>query len=143
MSGQDVTLERSYLDRMSAGLGDEGPGLVLEIVDLVLTDTPGRIGELVRCLDAGDLAGRGRVAHGLIGRCGLVGALRLTALCRRLEEDALCRERRGGRGRERSHRVRVRARGRGAPGAAAFVRARSLQPAGAGGTSSSHAEPSA
>jgi len=89
MSDQDVTLERSYLDRMSAGLGDEGPGLVLEIVDLVLTDTPGRIGELVRCLDAGDLAGAGAVAHGLIGRCGLVGALRLTTLCRRLEEDAV------------------------------------------------------
>jgi HPt (histidine-containing phosphotransfer) domain-containing protein len=89
MSGQEVTLERSYLDRMSAGLGDEGPGLVLEIVDLVLTDTPGRIRELVRCLDAGDLAGAGAVAHGLIGRCGLVGAHRLTALCRRLEEDAI------------------------------------------------------
>jgi HPt (histidine-containing phosphotransfer) domain-containing protein len=89
MSGQEVTLERSYLDRMSAGLGDEGPGLVLEIVDLVLTDTPARILELVRCLDAADLAGAGAVAHGLIGRCGLVGAVRLTALCRRLEEDAI------------------------------------------------------
>jgi HPt (histidine-containing phosphotransfer) domain-containing protein len=89
MSEPDATLERSFLDRMSAGLGDEGPGLVLEIVDLVLTDTPARIGELARCLDAGDLAGAGAVAHGLIGRCGLVGALRLTALCRRLEEDAL------------------------------------------------------
>lgn len=89
MSEQDVTLERSYLDRVSAGLGDEGPGLVLEIVDLVLAETPARIGELVRCLDAGDLTGAGAVAHGLIGRCGLVGALRLTALCRRLEENAL------------------------------------------------------
>jgi HPt (histidine-containing phosphotransfer) domain-containing protein len=89
MTEQDVTLERSYLERMSAGLGDEGPGLVLEIVDLVLTDTPARIGELVQCLDAGDLAGAGAVAHGLIGRCGLVGALRLTALCRRLEEGAV------------------------------------------------------
>jgi len=89
MNEQEVTLDRSYLDRMSAGLGDEGPGLVLEIVDLVLTDTPGRILELVRCLDAGDLASAGAVAHGLIGRCGLVGALRLTALCRRLEEDAI------------------------------------------------------
>jgi HPt (histidine-containing phosphotransfer) domain-containing protein len=89
MSGQEVTLERSFLDRMSAGLGDEGPGLVLEIVDLVLTDTPGRIRELVRCLDAGDLAGAGALAHGLIGRCGLVGAHRLTALCRRREADAL------------------------------------------------------
>jgi HPt (histidine-containing phosphotransfer) domain-containing protein len=89
MTEQDVTLERSYLERMSAGLGDEGPGLVLEIVDLVLTDTPARIGDLVHCLDAGDLAGAGAVAHGLIGRCGLVGALRLTALCRRLEEGAV------------------------------------------------------
>jgi HPt (histidine-containing phosphotransfer) domain-containing protein len=89
MSEQDVTLEPSYLDRMSAGLGDEGPELVLEIVDLVLLDTPARIGELARCLDAGDLPGAGGIAHGLIGRCGLVGALRLTALCRRLEEDAL------------------------------------------------------
>lgn len=89
MSEQDITLELSYLDRMSAGLGDEGPALVLEIVDLVLTDTPARIVELVRCLDAGDLAGAGAVAHGLIGRCGLVGAHRLTTLCRRLEEAAL------------------------------------------------------
>jgi HPt (histidine-containing phosphotransfer) domain-containing protein len=89
MSEQDVTLELSYLDRMSAGLGDEGPELVLEIVDLVLTDTPDRIAQLASSLDAGDLAGAGAVAHGLIGRCGLVGALRLTALCRRLEEDAL------------------------------------------------------
>lgn len=89
MSEQEATLEPSYLDRMSAGLGDEGPELVLEIVDLVLTDTPARIAELGRCLVAGDLAGAGGIAHGLIGRCGLVGALRLTALCRRLEEDAL------------------------------------------------------
>jgi HPt (histidine-containing phosphotransfer) domain-containing protein len=89
MSEQDITLEPSYLDRMAEGLGDEGPALVLEIVDLVLTDTPARIVELMRCLDAGDLAGAGAVAHGLIGRCGLVGAHRLTTLCRRLEEDAL------------------------------------------------------
>jgi HPt (histidine-containing phosphotransfer) domain-containing protein len=89
MSEPEATLDRSFLDRMSAGLGDEGPALVREIVDMVLTDTPGRIGELVRCLDAGDLAGAGSVAHGLIGRCGLVGAVRLTVLCRRLEEDAL------------------------------------------------------
>ena len=89
MSGQEVTLERSFLDRMSAGLGEEGPGLVLEIVDLVLTDTPDRIRELARCLDTGDLAGAGAIAHSLIGRCGLVGAHRLTALCRRLEQDAL------------------------------------------------------
>jgi HPt (histidine-containing phosphotransfer) domain-containing protein len=89
MSDPESTLEPSYLDRMSAGLGDEGPGLVLEIVDLVLNDTPARIVELARCLDAGDLAGAGAIAHALIGRCGLVGALRLTALCRRLEEDAV------------------------------------------------------
>jgi HPt (histidine-containing phosphotransfer) domain-containing protein len=89
MSEQDATLELSYLDRMSAGLGDEGPELVLEIVDLVLTDTPARIAQLASSLDAGDIAGAGAVAHGLIGRCGLVGALRLTALCRQLEEDAL------------------------------------------------------
>jgi len=89
MSDQDVTLEPSYLDHMAKGLGDEGPALALEIVDLVLNDTPTRIGELVRRFDAGDLAGAGAVAHSLVGRCGLVGALRLTALCRRLEEHAL------------------------------------------------------
>lgn len=89
MSEPEATLEPSYLDRMSEGLGAEGPGLVLEIVDLVLTDTPGRITELARCLANGDVPAAGAVAHGLIGRCGLVGALRLTALCRRLEEDAV------------------------------------------------------
>jgi HPt (histidine-containing phosphotransfer) domain-containing protein len=89
MSDPDATLEPSYLDRMAAGLGEEGPGLVLEIVDLVLTDTPKRLEELTRCLAAGDLPGAAGVAHGLIGRCGLVGAHRLTSLCRRLEEDVL------------------------------------------------------
>ncbi|MET0552447.1 MAG: Hpt domain-containing protein [Vicinamibacteria bacterium] len=95
---EQATLDPSYLDRMSAGLGDEGPGLVLEIVDLVLTDTPARVAELARCLDAGDLAAAGAIAHGLIGRCGLVGALRLTALCRRLEEDAVGGNAAGGAG---------------------------------------------
>lgn len=89
MSEPEATLDPSFLDRMSAGLGSEGPGLVLEIVDLVLTDTPSRIDELARCLDTGDLPAAGGVAHGLIGRCGLVGAVRLTALCRRLEEDVI------------------------------------------------------
>lgn len=82
--GRDA-LDESALARLAETAGSR---LVLEIVDLVLGETPGRLKAVDAHLEAQDLSGVAAVAHSLLGRWGVVGASRVLTLCRRLEERA-------------------------------------------------------
>jgi len=85
MSGLPV-LDPATLDRLRA-LNEPGePDIVNELLTLFLDDAPARLAAVAAAQEAGDAQGLQRGAHGLKGAAANVGALRLQALCHRLEE---------------------------------------------------------
>jgi HPt (histidine-containing phosphotransfer) domain-containing protein len=69
-------------------VGSEGEAAVAELVDLYLEDAMQRVGAIVRALPTGDAAKIGTAAHALRSPSASLGALRLAAFCRDVE-DAL------------------------------------------------------
>jgi HPt (histidine-containing phosphotransfer) domain-containing protein len=88
-------LDPGCLERLARTVGDAGVDLVLEVIDLVLAETPQRMADMDGCLAAGDLAGAAAVAHSMQGRWGVVGAHHLLGLCQRLEDHASAGDARG------------------------------------------------
>jgi signal transduction histidine kinase/DNA-binding NarL/FixJ family response regulator len=66
-------------------LASTTPGFVVEIIDLFLRDTPGRLEVLKSAAQAGDGEALDRAAHGLRGSAGMIGAMGMVALCSRVE----------------------------------------------------------
>ena len=81
-------LDPEALDRLRQ-LNVEGePDLVVEVLTLFLDDAPARVDAVTNAFAAGAAADLRRAAHGLKGAAGNIGALRLQALCARVEEHA-------------------------------------------------------
>lgn len=72
--------------------GDDDPGLFLELVDLFLQDAPKRMEDIRRGLEQDDVQLVERAAHTLKSSSANIGAITLSSLCKRMEEEA--RERR-------------------------------------------------
>jgi HPt (histidine-containing phosphotransfer) domain-containing protein len=68
--------------------GDDDPGLVLELIGMFLEDAPGRMSDIQASLARGDIASLERAAHTLKSSSANIGAARLSAYCRSMEELA-------------------------------------------------------
>ena len=64
---------------------EDTPGLFAELVELFLSDTPPRLGELAEAMAARDASRIEAVAHSLKSSCGNLGALGLADLFRQIE----------------------------------------------------------
>lgn len=85
VSAQSQSIDFNVLDDLRS-LQDEGdPDLVAEVVQLFLEDSPQRVVAIRTAASAGDASLLGAAAHGLKGSAANVGAVRLRAVCERLE----------------------------------------------------------
>ncbi len=82
--------------------GEQEPGLVLELVDLFLSDAHRRLAEMQLALDRGNLDEVARAAHTLKSSAGSMGANLLSSLCTEIESLARSDEERGIADRARS-----------------------------------------
>jgi HPt (histidine-containing phosphotransfer) domain-containing protein len=80
------------LDRLTASLPPGGGRVAIELIDLILQDTPGQIARLSAAVSRSDYEGAAGTAHNLVGRWGLVGADLMVALCTQAEEAAAARD---------------------------------------------------
>ncbi len=80
------TLDPASLAELRACDEDGDGGLLAELVDIFLEDTPRRMLLLRHAFDAGDTAAISREAHALKGSCGQFGAWALEDCCRELEQ---------------------------------------------------------
>jgi two-component system sensor histidine kinase/response regulator len=85
--GQDP-IDRRALEPILAMERAGRARLLQRIVGVYLDDTPGAIRALRQAVDGRDAEGARKAAHGLKSSSANVGALRLSALCRELEEMA-------------------------------------------------------
>jgi CheY-like chemotaxis protein len=69
-------------------LEDDAPGMLREIVDLYLADSPKRLDALRIAVFAGDVAGAAEQAHSLKGSSGYLGARELADLAAHVERLA-------------------------------------------------------
>jgi len=77
-------LDFAVLDRLRA-LERDAPGVLRELVDLYLGDTPGRVESLAAAAARGDTESLGSLAHGLKGSSGYIGAREVEAICAEIE----------------------------------------------------------
>jgi CheY-like chemotaxis protein/nitrogen-specific signal transduction histidine kinase len=77
-------LDFAVFDRLRA-LERDAPGVLRELVDLYLGDTPGRVESLAAAAARGDVESLGSLAHGLKGSSGYIGAREVEALCAEIE----------------------------------------------------------
>jgi HPt (histidine-containing phosphotransfer) domain-containing protein len=88
MAAMDDTrpvLDVTALDELRACDEDGASGLVAELIDIYLADTPARLVVLRQAFDAGDPAAIAREAHALKSSCGQLGATGMYQCCRQLE----------------------------------------------------------
>jgi PAS domain S-box-containing protein len=78
-------VDPKVLEDFSAALGEDGPGMVEELVDLYLKDTPDLMAEIKLAITQGELETLQRAAHTLKGNSHTVGAMELSILSSDLE----------------------------------------------------------
>ncbi|MBK7875093.1 MAG: Hpt domain-containing protein [Planctomycetes bacterium] len=81
-------LDAAVLQSLKDLGGEDDPGLFFELIDLFLQDAPQRMNEIRRGLEQGDIHLLERAAHTLKSSSANIGALSLSTLCRRMEEQA-------------------------------------------------------
>jgi HPt (histidine-containing phosphotransfer) domain-containing protein len=64
------------------------PAFIRQLVDLFLSNTPGKMARIRQALAAGDSEGVGQAAHALRSSCGMLGAAQLAGAFVRMEEAA-------------------------------------------------------
>ena len=84
-SRDEPVLDATVIASLRALEEDGVPGLLGELVDLFLSDTPARMRNLEDALDGGDAAGVEAEAHALKSSCGNVGATALADLFKEIE----------------------------------------------------------
>jgi HPt (histidine-containing phosphotransfer) domain-containing protein len=72
--------------------GAEDPGLLVELIDLYLSDAPQRMAEIEESLASGNWSLLERAAHTLKSASANIGALGLSELCKELECQARKRD---------------------------------------------------
>jgi len=75
--------------------GTEDPGLLVELIDLYLSDAPLRMAEIEQSFASGDWPLLERAAHTLKSASANIGALGLSELCKELECQARKRDPQG------------------------------------------------
>lgn len=77
-------LDRATIEELRSGDAEA----FAELVALFIIDTAKNLAELRDRTTAGDASAAGKVAHGLKGACGAMGADRMQALAARIQEAA-------------------------------------------------------
>jgi two-component system sensor histidine kinase/response regulator len=80
----DTVLDRNALEELRA-CDPEGTGLLAELIDIWVGDTPPRLNALRLAFEAGQPAALSREAHALKSGSAQLGALAVAATCRELE----------------------------------------------------------
>lgn len=81
-------LDRTVMNRLQADLGDGGPALLIELIDIFLAETPQRFDEMQEALQNSDAKLLERAAHTLKATSTLLGLRQLAAYCTELEHHA-------------------------------------------------------
>jgi HPt (histidine-containing phosphotransfer) domain-containing protein len=66
------------------------PDVLTEVLQMFLQEVPSRIGRLRNAWTSGDIQEVQRAAHSLKGSAGNIGAQRLLAVCRQLDDGVAC-----------------------------------------------------
>jgi HPt (histidine-containing phosphotransfer) domain-containing protein len=80
------SLDVAKLRQLTEDLG--GPDLVIETLKVYLDELPERLVALHRSMEAGSAQETRATAHSLKGASGMLGAMKLHELCRRMETEA-------------------------------------------------------
>ena len=64
------------------------PAFIRQLVELFLSNTPGKMDRIRQALAAGDAEAIGQAAHALRSSCGMLGAAQLAGAFARMEEAA-------------------------------------------------------
>jgi HPt (histidine-containing phosphotransfer) domain-containing protein len=64
------------------------PAFIRQLVELFLSNTPGKMDRIRQALAEGDAESVGQAAHALTSSCGMLGAAQLAGLFTRMEEAA-------------------------------------------------------
>jgi HPt (histidine-containing phosphotransfer) domain-containing protein len=89
---EQEVLDASVIQGLRELGGEDDPGLLLELVQLFLSDAPQRMREIEYGLEQGDWKLLERAAHTLKSASANIGALGLSAICKELEASARQRE---------------------------------------------------
>jgi len=84
IGAETSALDPAAFDRLRA-LERDAPGVLRELIDLYLGDTPGRVASLAAAATRGDAESLGSLAHGLKGSSGYIGAREIEGLCAEIE----------------------------------------------------------
>jgi signal transduction histidine kinase/DNA-binding NarL/FixJ family response regulator len=68
--------------------GDDDPNLVLELIDIFLTDAPVQMQRITEGLESGDVKIVERASHTLKSSSANIGAVSLSGVCQKMEESA-------------------------------------------------------
>jgi HPt (histidine-containing phosphotransfer) domain-containing protein len=80
-----ISIENKIVEKAKSWIDEYGEEFFVELVDLYLHDTPKRLIELRRALDAGDTPTLTREAHTLKSSSANVGAMKMSEIARELE----------------------------------------------------------
>ncbi len=78
-------LDMEVVEDLLSLTGDGDPELLLDLINMFLEDTPGRLQDIQHSLEAGDLQAMAAAAHSLKGSSGNLGAWLLQEDCQRLQ----------------------------------------------------------
>ena len=78
-------VDAERLEHLHSMQDEQQPGLVRELIDMFVADSPGHLGALAEALDAADAARLGRLAHRFLSVTQNIGAGRMSSLCIELE----------------------------------------------------------
>ena len=79
------SLDHSVLREFGALMGEDGPGIITELIDLFLQDSPGLLADLRHGVETSDAELIRYTAHTLKSSSASLGAMGLSALCETLE----------------------------------------------------------
>jgi two-component system sensor histidine kinase/response regulator len=83
-----VDLDPAPLDALASLQSEGDPDVVGELVGVFVEEAPGRLSGMRAAVEARDASALERAAHGLKGTAASLGAVRVAAVCRSIEEAA-------------------------------------------------------
>jgi len=82
---QDTSIDYSVIESLRELQQDDEPDLLAELTELFLDDTDNRLVALRAAIETGDAESVERTAHSLKGSSGNMGALKMSEICKELE----------------------------------------------------------